>query len=488
MRYIGPYKIAHWLRKHGYNCQVIDFVTKMTEEQLYKLTKKFVTQETLMIGVSTTFMCIKEHTNTKTGKKQKLPEHVIGVLTKIRQEFPKLRVVLGGHGAELIDGHGVIDAAVTSYKGASEDVILEYVDALKKNTPYPHSTLIAPLSERDHPAPMRPHFFLAKNPKYNIELDDFRFHSSDNILTGEPLPLDISRGCIFKCRFCQFQHLGKKKLDYIRDMELIESELLYNYKNFGTTSYYVLDDTFNDTEIKLKSFLDMTKRLPFRISFVAYARADLIHRFPDMAYMLQESGMTGVAHGIESLHPHASKVIGKSWSGKYARDFIPKLYHDIWKNKVSMHTNFIVGLPGESPEHIMSTVDWFKENDLCSINFTGLYVCGPGNKQPQDVLSEFDKNAEQYGFTWGEYDPVLKTQSWTNDYWTNYTAVEFEGILNERAHAYRRMTPWLIHELKWLGHSKESLFNDRIIDMEFIGSSVERQQRFLQYYHSLYTQ
>ena len=58
-RYIGPYQLSHWLRKHNYSCQVIDFIItserKLAAEDLYNTTKKFIDSSTLMIGISTTF-------------------------------------------------------------------------------------------------------------------------------------------------------------------------------------------------------------------------------------------------------------------------------------------------------------------------------------------------------------------------------------------------------------------------------------------------
>lgn len=485
MRYIGPYKIAHWLRKHNHSCQVIDFVTQFNEEQLYQMTTKFITDKTLVLGISTTFMCLTKYTDSKTKRNLRIPEHALNVLVRLKKEFPKLKIIYGGYAAERLDGYGVVDASVTSYTTATEDVFLEYIESLKHGTELPYSNIVIPAMSDSLSPKARIHFFAARNPKYNIEVDDFKFSHDDYILPGEPLPLDISRGCIFKCRFCQYPHLGRKKLDYTRAMELVEAELLYNYEHFQTTSYYILDDTFNDTEIKVKAFLEMTKRLPFTISFVAYTRVDLIHRFPDTAHMLQESGMIGAYFGLESLHPEASKVVGKGWSGKHAKTYVPDLYHNIWNKNVSVHTNFIVGLPGESSSSIRSTIDWFKDNELCSINFSSLSMYGPESKQPHVVLSEFDRNASQYGFTWGDYDPKLKSKIWYNDKWNTHTAANFSYIANSWVHPYRKMSPWIIHELNWLGHSYEELLNKNMVDFDLSLSRTNRQAKIKDYINYL---
>lgn len=485
MRYIGPYKIAHWLRKNDYSCQVIDFITELDETQLYELTSKFITQDTLVLGISTTFMCLSKYLNPTTKRIQRVPDHALRVLFRLKAEFPKLKIVYGGHAAERVDSYDIADATVMSYTTAPEDVFLEYVKFVKYNSDEPYYTLVAP-TMTDNPNPkLRKHYFSARNQVYNIEVDDFKFSKDDGILSGEPLPLDISRGCIFKCRFCQYTHLGKKKLDYIRSMKLVEEELLYNYENFQTTKYYILDDTFNDTEIKVKAFLDMTKRLPFKISFVGYTRADLLHRYPNTIHMLKEAGLAGTFFGLESFHPSASKIVGKGWSGKHGKTFVPELYHNIWNNEVSVHTNFIVGLPGETQEDIKETIQWFIDNDMCSINFARLSMYGPTSKMPHSVLSEFDKNAEKYGFTWGNYDVLMESRIWYNDTWNAASATVFTKFANRFTKAHRKVTPWLMLEVEWLGYTREDLLTKKINEFDWDVVQSIRDKKFKEYFNLL---
>ena len=75
-RSIGPYKIAHWLRKHNISCQVIDFVTGMSHEQLYQVLEHFISDTTKVLAISTTFLCNSwyEHSD---GTQQRIPQHVL---------------------------------------------------------------------------------------------------------------------------------------------------------------------------------------------------------------------------------------------------------------------------------------------------------------------------------------------------------------------------------------------------------------------------
>jgi hypothetical protein len=322
-RSIGPYKISRWLEQYGYKCQVIDFCDRLQKNQLDSLLNKFVSTNTAILAVSTTFLANKIYAQ--------LDDNIVELLKKYKELYPNIKIVAGGWLSELIPSYNVIDATVMSYESGTEDVMFEYLQYVRKKGQAPIGTLIFGPDKK-----ARMWYKEARNKKYNILHDAFKFTDSDGILYGEPLPLDISRGCIFACKFCSFLHTGKKKYDYVRGLDLIEDELRYNYEKFGTTNYYILDDTFNDTVQKISEFTDITRRLSHKIQYTAYIRADLIHRFPESADLLFESGIKGAIFGIESLHPEASKIIGKAWSGKHAVDFIPKLHHDNWKNQVTL--------------------------------------------------------------------------------------------------------------------------------------------------------
>ena len=236
-RYIGPYKVSHWIKKAGYTSQVIDFVDDLSEEQLLSASLKFIDSNTKIIAISMTFISNNLYT-WQSGNYARIPEHCVFVLRKIRQSYPNIKFVVGGYMSDRVSGWNIIDATIMSYTTASEDIFLEYLEHLTKGSPKPMGQLIlGSFAKNTGITKHRMHFNKAYEPKYNIEYDDFKFVPEDVILPGEPLPLDVSRGCIFACKFCQYPHLGKKKLDYIRGMDYIEQELRYNYETFGTDKY-----------------------------------------------------------------------------------------------------------------------------------------------------------------------------------------------------------------------------------------------------------
>ena len=486
-RYIGPYKIAHWIRKKNHTAQIIDFITLVDEEFLFNVTKKFITTETKILAISTTFLCNRYYT-WADGSRQRVPEHVINVLRLIKKLYPTINIVIGGYMSDRLLFDNLADATIMSYTTASEDIFLEYLEHLKLNTPLPLGKLTYSYMGIPHSKHCRIVYDTARNPTYNIETDDFRFIHQDIILWGEALPMDMSRGCIFACRFCQYPHLGKGKLDYTRSMEMIRDEMIYNYENFGTTFYMALDDTFNDTEIKMRNFNNMVATLPFKINYSAYLRADLIDRFPDTAYMLKESGLWGAYHGIESLHPYASNLLGKAWSGKKAKEFIPKLFHDIWKHEVPLFLNFIIGLPKETEADVLNTIDWFKQNKLHGIDFGYLGLYGPSNNlSPWVILSEFDRNAEKYGFTFDKSIPAGESSvGWRNETWTTETAMKFTNqIIKPQVRDITHIGSWNMGPLLFLGYDKETLMNTKVKNFDWSKTDMLNQSKFDEYFVKL---
>lgn len=468
-RYIGPYKIAHWMRKHGYHCQVIDFILNFTEDELYTVTKKFITTETIAICLSTTFLSIDDF----VGNSKNADFYFINVLKRLKEEFPNLKVVTGGYGSDKQLSWGVVDATVMSYNGASEDIFLEYIDHFRYGNQLPGGTL--------HTASkVRMIYNHARTPKYNIETDDFKFVEHDVILPNEVLPLDISRGCIFKCKFCHYPHLGKKKLDYIRDMALIREELIHNYETFGVNKYFILDDTFNDTPWKVTQFLKITDSLPFKIKFFSYLRADLIDAFPETALQLQEAGLWGAFFGIESLHLTASNIIGKGWSGKHARSFIPNLYHTVWNGQVPMQLNFIVGLPEDTEQSQRDTAAWIVSNDLYTASFAplGFYI---DTKNPgTSINSEFERDYKKYGF---DFD--LATNEWYNNSWTQHQTVELANELKAQIYPHRKAYLSKTLPLLFLGYPEHQILNSTVDQLNLSYAEKLTQEQYRIYYQKL---
>jgi len=470
-RTLGAYKIAHYNRAAGYSTQVIDHVMFLSEEQLRSCVQKYVTGETLVLSVSTTFM----RDPKRPMDEPSLPAHVIKVLNEISEQFPNIKLIFGGYGTFLITLTRSADYVKNPYaiiQQYGEDTFVDILNHLSGTGPEPAWT-IAPCTKGGPYTKKIRQYTKPAIERFNIETDAFKFTDQDAIMPNETLPIEISRGCIFKCKFCNHLLLGRGKLDYLRSFELIRNEMMHNYEKWGTTNYFVICDTFNDTEYKMQEWHKMVTSLPFKINWTSYLRADLLDRFPDVPYMLAETGLFSCFHGIETLGEHSSQVIGKGWSGKGAREYIPRLYHDIWKGEIFQTLSFIVGLTGDTPASVYETGKWFNANNLYNIGWHTLGLSAGVTKN----ASEFERNAEQYGYTFTSHN------TWKNEHWTNESATAFVrtkvGPLNGPFNA--KHGSWKIMQLKQMGYTHEN-FQKKNNKLWNLDEQIIRGQAFIDQY------
>lgn len=452
-RPIGCYQLAHWLRKHSYDCQVIDFVHRMTPEEIFTFTSKFITDKTLCIGISSTFWSVIVHNRQR--RTTQMPEVLYQAMKLIQASYPKIKFILGGNQVDH-QAKETINQFDLVVSGAGEDILLEYLEELRKNKKQIFSL------ETRYGTPYRAG---SLNNKFDIQTNDHLFAEQDCIIDGETLPIEISRGCIFKCAYCQYPYIGKKKLDYVRHIDLIKNEIEYNYKTFKTKNYFILDDTFNDTPEKVDIWLDCVESLDFDIEYTSYMRADLLSRNEYQIERFQKSGLAGVFFGIESFHPEVSRMIGKGWSGKEGKTFLSELKQQ-WMNTVNIHLSFIVGFHQETDEDYRNTQRWCTENKMDSWIWQSLYI----NPTPRLFISELERNPEKFGIT-------VKKRRDVSGIWYNKTRTEtsshfLASRLNEERIELKnqKVSNWRMLYLMTMGFTSEFLKNhyDHEIDQNLL--------------------
>jgi len=383
-RAIGAYRIASHLRQHGYSVQVIDFIDYFNTDELANIIESITGDNTLALCVSTTFL--KTTTNDRivdsTYKKlRQVSPELRFLIENFKSKHPSIKVIGGGANIFWYKEETLFDTVVTGY---GEVVMLEYINSLK--------------TKQKRLYPTYKNVTLINGDKQLLQIEDMQhtWAKNDCILPNETLPIEISRGCIFNCRFCSYPLNGKKKFDYLRDPERIKDEMIRNYELFGTTNYMFSDDTFNDSTYKLEQLHKVFTSLPFKMKFVSYLRLDLLYAHQEQIQLLKEMGLGSAGFGIESLKPKTAKFIGKGLAEDKVKDFLPKLYYEHWKEEISVICSFIVGLPYESLEEVEESFKWIQSVGINSI-WMPLAIT-PSNF----YLSEIDKNYEKYSYKLGE--------------------------------------------------------------------------------------
>lgn len=438
-RSIGSYQLAHYLRDNKFSCQVIDFINDFNEQELLHTVKKFITDDTLCIGISTTFLSnIKIGIDNKSKLPLVLPAHVNSVCRILKEKFSKIKFCLGGARSSHGDQYDWIDSI---FHGYAEDEFLNFCKNLRENK---KNSFVKKVNGKE--------IYEKANVEFHIEHLDHQFKLQDCITKNETLPIEISRGCIFKCKFCAYPLNGKKKIDYIRDPKLIAQEMLNNYEKYQVTNYFFADDTFNDSTYKLEMLHNEISKLPFKINFTTYLRLDLLYSHKDMINLLKDMGMISAFFGIESFCQESLKCIGKNIKVEKVKSFLDELYFDHWKEQINFNLGFIIGLPGEDKKNILDTVSWLSTRPY-SFHFEPLRLsdAGGGNYQ-----SEFQKNHLKFGY---QFD---QNKNWYNDFISETEAEMLADNINkEYAYNKNKSAAWTFMSL--LNHFDHSYLQEKTI-------------------------
>jgi hypothetical protein len=360
-RYPGPYRLATELRNRGYEVLVIESFQSFGIKLLLELIDNWVDGDTLFVGFSATHMrrCfVFENGKRKQvnySQMQRYEHYDMQCLYYEHHEINELFEKIRSKGAKVVVG-GAEDWQRTAryeadyyFVGQSDRSIIEFSDALS-NDRTPRFRLL---------------FNNGKSHKI-IHQDDYPFEAfnkckidyleQDLIYPKEALPIEVARGCIFKCTYCNYQLNGKSKHDYVKQETILYEEILTSYEKYGTEHFIIVDDLFNDTQDKVDMFLRVSERLPFEMKWSSYIRLDTLWRYPDMISKLHQSGLRSCMMGIETLHDQAGKRVGKGLGKTRTLEALDNC-KKVWGQDVRLSGTFIVGLDGEPIESIHETFD-----------------------------------------------------------------------------------------------------------------------------------
>lgn len=426
---IGPYRVRSYLEQNEYYTDVIDFYPQWNKQELLDVIEKKYNEKFLFIGISSSFLYFND----------------VEFAQEIKKRFPNVKIVLGGANPWLekktLEATDYIDLVIY---GHAENALLEYLKWLDGTVEtYNYKTFDTGMK-----------YVIAEHtyPYKDTENLTVKWKSTDPIKYVKSTGLEISRGCIFKCKFCSYPLIGKKRFDYIRSVDNLSDEIKRNWEEFGLKTYLFADDTFNDSTHKLEQVYKAIRRSNVDVSFSSYLRVDLLHRNPEQIELLNEMGLHGANFGIESWKESTRKTIGKGLKNEEILDVYKRLKNgnkNLWIN-----TYLIAGLPGETVEDMEYYNQWMIENAgtlFDSWYWHALYIV-----KKVYLNSEFALNPEKYG-----YDTYLEgdLQKWRSRFLDFDTALVIADELNNKANSVIKTLSFDVTALLGAGYTFEEIHN-----------------------------
>lgn len=192
---------------------------------------------------------------------------------------------------------------------------------------------------------------------YKRDLDFRRYNVP--FLLNPFISLYTSRGCPAMCTFCLWPQTHSGHRWRLRSNDDVTNEVKWALQNFdGLKEIFFDDDTFN---YKGARTIDLCKKLgplDFTWSCTSRVTTDV-----DTLKAMKDAGCRLMIVGYESGDPQILKNIKKGATVDMARRFTENAH----KLGITIHADFIVGLPGETRESIRRTVDFAKELDCETI-------------------------------------------------------------------------------------------------------------------------
>ena len=423
-RALGAYRIRTHLEEAGYNVKVIDYFHSLSNEDIAAAFTKYVSKDTLWVGFSSTFFNTSE-----------LLQDRADFFTDLRKQY-NVPFVIGGAKA-LVEKLNFADVYVTGY---ADDAALALTDY------YAGKNLLLRYKVEDDAMIIDSNHQYSKKDLSNIPVI---WKPEDGITAQQSLPMEIARGCIFNCAFCNFPLNNKSKFDYIRAKEDMYAEFMRNYEQFGTTNYWFMDDTYNDSMIKLELMHDVITSLPFKINFDTYIKPELLVRWPDQIDLLVESGLRGASFGVESYNKETRQAIQKGADVDKVLDAIGSMKQKS-NGQVKVQINLIVGLPHQSEASIRESRERVVADP--NIDLWYWYPLLIHSKEHHEYHSPIDRNPEKYGYKVHHQKRLLKNTLagktnawmtvWKNEHMNAIRAGKIAEELRQMDDKYQKVAGW----------------------------------------------
>jgi hopanoid biosynthesis associated radical SAM protein HpnJ len=192
---------------------------------------------------------------------------------------------------------------------------------------------------------------------YKRDLDFTRYNVP--FLLNPFISFYTSRGCPAQCTFCLWPQTHSGHRWRLRSSDDIVNECRWALENFpGLREIFFDDDTFNYQKARTIELCSKLKPLKFTWSCTSRVTTDY-----DTLKAMKDAGCRLLIVGYESGEQQILKNIKKGATIDMARRFTANCK----KLGLTIHGDFIVGLPGETRDTIRTSINFAKELDVETI-------------------------------------------------------------------------------------------------------------------------
>ena len=367
----GAYRFANLLEQLGWTVTVVDWSSSWSEPELAQYLDAVVDPSTLLFAVSYTWM---------------RADYVADLVSTLKARYPGRKYIAGGQ--QFYQKPIGCDAMLFGY---AERAVSATLDWLFKGGAQPTGSRPIQLGggllidcNKDYPA-------------MGLREYGITYRRDDYLQPFELLTVELSRGCKFRCKYCNYAFLGVKE-DTSTYRDQLRKELVNNYNRWGTTNYILADDTLNDRISKLEMLADVVESLPFEPNFASFIRIDLVASKPEQMKLLSRARVWAHFYGVETFSQAAGRAVSKGMHpDKIKRALLDMREHMMSELGVYRGTlGMIAGLPNETPDSWQESEDWLRTN--WSDNSWEWWPLEISLDTTTDTTSVFSKEYKTHGY------------------------------------------------------------------------------------------
>ena len=256
--------------------------------------------------------------------------------------------------------------------------------------------------------------------------------------------LFTSRGCPFKCTFCQTPVFcgGVREL---LPLDSIRRALSY-YKSIKVPLLLILDETFGLSNRHSKKVVEMLR--DYGLPWIPMTRIDILHK--NLDHWL-DCGMAGAMLGVENLQQQNIHNIQKEIKIKTAFNVIDRLLH---KGRLVIGF-YMIGFENETVSSIQKDILW-----LANLGLDLVQVCVLTPLHGTPLLDDIQKK-------YGKLDPDLTQHTAKNLVW-NHPAISKNEIAELLTWSYE-----ILYPSYQLEYSESKYFNPRQLGVDACLTSAD---------------
>jgi radical SAM superfamily enzyme YgiQ (UPF0313 family) len=341
---LGVLYIAALLRRHGVEVQVLDAdVDGLTVPEMVA---RILAGRPDLVGFSMMTPQLIPALQTCVG---------------LREARPDLKIVLGGAHVDSTheDVFSMADCFDFAIYGEGEYALLEAVQRLEAPGSATLAERLAGIGNviyRDDNGrvvrnPSRP--FLANLddlPSVDYDMVDIRKYIIPTMAGRYVISMMLSRGCPFKCTFCDAPITMGKKLRFW-SMDRIIHDIRHYVEKYDCHNFVFKDSTFTANKKWADAFCDRLIEANLHIKWRCNTRVNLVP--PPLLEKMKKAGCYVINFGVESGDPQILKTIEKETKIEDVYD----AHRRCRKLGIRTYATFLVGNPGETVETVKRTID-----------------------------------------------------------------------------------------------------------------------------------